>query len=399
MSSVDELTGLLTLTAFVEKIESTYRSSVSLVLVVMDIDHFMSFNEKYGHVAGDEWIQMCGRMFEQTFAGENAFAGRMGGDEFMAAILAQEPAEKDLYNVYEKAEELRQRFERDAPSITVNGQEIKPSYTVSLGLAAYPTNAGDMTSLTEKGRQALYRAKVAGGNRVSFYQETDTLTGVLNSYAIQRSLEEALAFARQNNQPVSLFLLDIDRFKEINDEYGHRAGDEVLNRLAKILESNFNEVGQVARLSGDDKHLGLVGRIAGDEFIVILPGQRADSAFILAEEVRRLVEDSELRVTFGAHNYSLHFRISGGIATFSSDATERVDLLRKASEALYRSKQIGRNRISLPTSAQMVTKTSYYTQIQLERLGALARSLDKTEAFLLREALDDLLRRYDEGSD
>lgn len=133
--------------------------------------------------------------------------------------------------------------------------------------------------------------------------------------------------------------------------------------------------------------------------MVILPGQRADSAFILAEEVRRLVEDSQVTVRLGSaggetRSYTVRMRISGGIASFPSDATERVDLLRKADEALYRAKQTGRNRICLPTSAQMVTKTSYYTQTQLERLATLARQLDKTEAFLLREALDDLLNKY-----
>ena len=73
-----------------------------------------------------------------------------------------------------------------------------------------------------------------------------------------------------------------------------------------------------------------------------------------------------------------------------------MDLLRKADEALYRSKRTGRNRISLPTSAQMMTKTSYYSQTQLARLAELARKLDKTEAFLLREALDELLRKYED---
>jgi diguanylate cyclase len=393
MSKIDDLTGLLTLSAFVEKLEGTYREAQRLVLVVMDLDRFMSFNEKYGHFAGDEWIRVNASLFRDTF-GEEAIIGRAGGDEFMAAIPTA-----DLYEIYEKAEYLRQHIQNDGLTLTVDGQSIRPEQSISLGLAAYPANAGDMGGLIEKGKQALYRAKVAGGNQVCFYQETDTLTGLLNYFAAQRSLEESLVQARANGQPVSVFVLDIDRFKEINDEYGHRAGDEVLTRLAKILESNFKEVGQVSRLGGDETAPGLVGRIAGDEFIVVLPGQRADSAFILAEEVRRLVEDSELRVSLGAHNYSLRFRISGGIATFPNDAAERVDLLRKASEALYRSKQIGRNRISLPTNSQMVTKTSHYTQIQLERLADLARKLDKTEAFLLREALDDLLRRYKEAED
>ena len=95
--------------------------------------------------------------------------------------------------------------------------------------------------------------------------------------------------------------------------------------------------------------------------------------------------------------HRVNFHISGGIATYPTDAVERVDLLRKADEALYRAKNLGRNRICLPTSSQMVTKTSHFTQTQLERLARLAKTLDKSEAFLLREALDNLLRRYDES--
>ena len=138
----------------------------------------------------------------------------------------------------------------------------------------------------------------------------------------------------------------------------------------------------------------------GDEFMVILPAHRADSGFILAEEVRKVIEDSPIKLTIGDRSINLHFQITGGVATYPSDGTERTDLLPKADEALYRAKHTGRNRICLPTSAQMVTKTSLYTQTQLERLGQVAHKLERSEAFLLREALDDLLRKYsDEGGD
>ena len=226
----------------------------------------------------------------------------------------------------------------------------------------------------------------------------DALTGLMNLAASQQAIEEALNNARRYGGPVSIFLLDIDHFKEINDEHGRQAGDDVLKRLAHILEANF--AGKAGRIKNtetdleDVRAMGIVGRVAGDEFLVIMPGQPADSAFILADEVRRLIEESDIPVTQGERSYTIRFHISGGIATFPTDAAQPVDLMRKADEALYRSKQIGRNRISLPTPAQMITKTSYYTQIQLERLAALARQLDKTEAFLLREALDELLRKY-----
>lgn len=372
----DELTGLLTIKSFHEQLQTWAKTGTSLVLVMLDLDHLLPFNEMYGHQAGDEWIRTNAQLFQQAFGGEASLVGRSSGDEFMAVIQ-----NGDLGEIFERAEELRQQVESTRLEIKSAGEAIYPINTISLGLAAYPANAGDPDDLIEKGKQALYRAKVAGGNRVCFYQETDTLTGLLNQHASQRTLEEALRKARQAGEPLSVFLLDIDRFNEINSEYGHRAGDEVLIRLAHILERNFKEI-------------GTLGRTGGDEFMVILPDQRADSAFILAEEVRRLVEDGEITVTVGVHNYVLRYRISGGIATFPGDATERVDLLRKADEALYRSKRIGRNRISLPASAQMVTKTSHYTQIQLERLADLARKQDRTEAFLLREALDDLLRKY-----
>jgi hypothetical protein len=70
--------------------------------------------------------------------------------------------------------------------------------------------------------------------------------------------------------------------------------------------------------------------------------------------------------------------------------------LRKADEALYRAKNAGRNRIFLPTSAQMVLKTSYYTATQLERISQVEKNLEKSEAFLVREALDNLLDQYEE---
>jgi predicted signal transduction protein with EAL and GGDEF domain len=91
----------------------------------------------------------------------------------------------------------------------------------------------------------------------------------------------------------------------------------------------------------------------------------------------------------------LAVHVSGGVAEFPSDGSDWREILRKADEALYRAKQLGRNRICLPASSQMVTKTAHFTQTQLEKLADLARKTNKSEAYLLREALDDLLRKYD----
>ena len=378
LATKDDLTGVYDRAAILERLDGAARETGSLMLIFMDLDNLMRFNEAYGHQAGDEWIRGVVSLFAEAF-GADDLVGRYGGDEFLAGVRSH-----DQQAIFEQVEELRQRVEKDGPTVTLDGTPTRTGYTVAFGLATYPLNASDTVDLVEKAKLALYRAKEAGGNQVCFYEERDSLTGLLNYYGAQRALEEALSKAQAKRGDLSIICVDIDRFKETNDEYGHRVGDEVLRRLGSILNNNFAEV-------------GTVGRIGGDEFAVILPQQRADSAFILAEEVRKLVEDSPIPVHIAGRSLTVHFQITGGVASYPGDGSDRVDLLRKADEALYRAKQTGRNRICLPASGQMVTKTSHYTQIQLERLAAIARKLDKSEAFLLREGLDDLLRKYDEA--
>jgi len=392
-TTMDELTRLLTLKSFMEQLEAAVKAGDPLVIVTLDLDKFRIINDKYGHVGGDEWLCIIAKMFRETFAGEDGLVARLGGDEMIAAVR-----ESNATEVFQMAETLRQRVEKEKPTINVNGNEIHPGGTISLGLATFPANASNVGDLVDKASQSLRRAKVAGGNQVCFYQETDYLTGLLTNPAIRQALEEAVTRARATSESLSVIALDLDRFKEINDEYGRRVGDEVLKRMGHILRNNFTGGIETPDAAGAT---GIPGRLGGEEFIIILPGQSADSAFILADEIRRLVEDSELPITLGApgenaRTFNLRFHVSGGVACFPGDATEAVDLLRKADEALFRSKRTGRNRISLPTSAQMVTKTSYYSQTQLERLANLARKLDKTEAFLLRQALDELLLKYED---
>jgi diguanylate cyclase len=379
MPDEDDLTRLSQRAEIILKIDEAVRQAENdgqqITLVFLDLDHFLQFNDTYGHQAGDDWIRAIVALFHEAF-GQNDLVGRYGGDEFIAAVIGENPS-----GLFDRAELLRQRVEKDGPSIRVNGEVIQPGYTISMGLAEYPGDAGYVNDLIEKARQAMYRAKEAGGNAVRFYEEKDILTGLFNRFGIVRKLDEVCAQARQQREEVSVLMVDIDQFKELNDRYGSRAGDEVLKCVARILRQNFE---------GE----GIVGRYMGDSFLVIMPGKRSDSTFILAEEVRKLMKESGTEIHSGNQRIPLSIGLSGGVASFPSDASERVDLLRKVDEALYRAKNSGRNRICLPTSTQMVTKTSHFSQTQLERLTAMAKKLEKSEAFLLREALDDLLRKY-----
>ena len=209
----------------------------------------------------------------------------------------------------------------------------------------------------------------------------DGLTGVPNYRAFMKQLDAAVEEAARKNESLSLTTFDVDYFKRLNDNYGHVAGDEALKKLANIYRDNF---------TGDN----FVARIGGEEFAVIMPHTRAETAFVLAEEVRKLIAETEF--TLG-ETEKVNITVSGGVAAYPNDAKESGVLLRKADEAMYRAKNTGRNRICLPTDEQMVTKTSHFTGTQLERLSELARKLGKSEAFLLREGLDDLFHKYDDS--
>jgi predicted signal transduction protein with EAL and GGDEF domain len=136
----------------------------------------------------------------------------------------------------------------------------------------------------------------------------------------------------------------------------------------------------------------LLARFGADEFVVGLPNTRIDDAFTLAEEFRRRV--AALRLEEWP---AMRITCTIGLAGFPTHGKRLPELLREADQALYVAKLGGRNKVALPLAeGRMITKTSYYTATQLERLALLARRVDRNEASLLREALDDVLKKYND---
>ncbi len=155
----------------------------------------------------------------------------------------------------------------------------------------------------------------------------DPLTETGSRLALQLGLAEAESNARETGRAFSLLLLDVDRFKEINDRWGHIAGDEVLRGLATVLRS---------RLRGTDS----VARYGGDEFVLILPQTDAEQAASLGEELRALIG----RQTFTDRR--IEITVSIGVATSSDETAQLQRVLDAADRALYRSKSRGRNRLT-----------------------------------------------------
>ncbi len=209
----------------------------------------------------------------------------------------------------------------------------------------------------------------------------DVLTGLETRQPFLKAIDERLAEAAEKETSVSLALVDIDWFKKVNDEHGHAVGDAVIKRIASHL---------IALIPGS----GAVYRYGGEEFAILLPETEKEAAFLHVEGARRAFENASGQVfEADGKECAVDVTFSTGVATCPDDATGAKDLIRKADEALYRAKATGRNKVVLARQEKMVTKTSYYTQSQLERLSLVAKREGVGEAMLLREALDDLLRK------
>lgn len=209
---------------------------------------------------------------------------------------------------------------------------------------------------------------------------TDDATGLLTAPYFRHLLrEEILPAARDSGEPLSVFLFDLDGFHELNITHGRAAGDQVLADGAATLRETMPPGAVLSRYSGD-------------EFAAALPGVRLDDAFSLVEEFRR-----QIAALHFAGWPAVRVTCSIGLASFPANGHDDVELVRAADQALYTAKATGRNKVALPlTDSRMVTKTSHYTATQLERLAQLAKQVGRNEATLLREALDDLLKRYND---
>jgi diguanylate cyclase len=201
-------------------------------------------------------------------------------------------------------------------------------------------------------------------------QPLDALTGLLNRYGVKAAVEE-LAPA----QPLALALVDVDGFKEINDDLGHAVGDDVLVRLTKTITKS---------LPAD----AITGRIGGDELLVALPERSAESALILLEEIRTFLSSHPVP------KVGRPVTISVGVAARPSHGSTFDELLRAADQAMYRAKAEGRNRVAMYVDEKMVMKSNYYERAALSRVAKLSDNTGRTEASLLREALDDLFLKY-----
>jgi diguanylate cyclase (GGDEF)-like protein len=160
----------------------------------------------------------------------------------------------------------------------------------------------------------------------------DPLTGIANRFYFARRFESEVRRAKNYMHPLSVLLFDIDGFKQINDTFGHQAGDVVLKKLAEIARS--------CTRSSD-----LVARYGGDEFVVLLSSSDRERALSYSENLKEKIAAMEVGIP-GVEE-PIRVTISGGIAMFPPDGQSTTELIRSADDALYDAKRSGKNQVAL----------------------------------------------------
>ena len=167
-------------------------------------------------------------------------------------------------------------------------------------------------------------------NRLKILSEIDPLTQIANRRVYEHRLTEEITAARRSRQPLALMMIDIDYFKKYNDNYGHKAGDIALMRVAETITETL------------PRKTDLVARIGGEEFVVLMPATNCQGAYLVAEHIRTNIKALKIK-----HQYSIAadvITLSIGLSSLQDKKLRDIDLFNQADLALYVAKDKGRNR-------------------------------------------------------
>lgn len=218
--------------------------------------------------------------------------------------------------------------------ITEQGDEAMIVRALELGVNDYIVRPLDPNELVARTLTQIKRKRFNDKLRENLEHTIemaviDGLTGLNNRRYLDNHLKILFNRAATRERPLSVCITDIDRFKSVNDTYGHDAGDEVLREFASRLRSTVR---------GAD----LACRYGGEEFVVVMPDTSVDMAASVAERLRSIIEDTPFVLRSGRE---LHITASLGIATNATSVETPEQLMRQADRALYEAKSAGRNRV------------------------------------------------------
>jgi diguanylate cyclase (GGDEF)-like protein/PAS domain S-box-containing protein len=249
---------------------------------------------------------------------------------------------------------------------TASGQTIPVSMAGSAITSEDPQFQGNIyvaRNITERKRAE---------RRIRYLARYDTLTKMPNRMQFQHLLQQAIARARRNQRSLALLYLDLDRFKEVNDTFGHAAGDRTLEILSERLTRNLSKE-------------AVIGRLAGDEFAMFIDDlpSGSDNRAALGSLARTLLD--EISRAFYVNQQEVYLTASAGIAICPYDAENVIDLIRNADAAMYHSKQNGGNSCAFYVPSMNVAAVE-----RLMLKAKLRRALERDELVILYQSKVDL---------
>lgn len=217
----------------------------------------------------------------------------------------------------------------------------------------------------------------------SEHSSRELQTGYLRRKPAEWRLREIIQRIDEEDEGVvSVAYIDVDGFSLIEQEYGYELADRLLEKISTELE--------------DVEHADIASAYVRDSFLIIYDGLNLDDAFFEAEQLRQKLSGTTFQVKDGDREVDFNINFSAGVGTYPGDPEDHNELIDLAEDAARRAYESGGNRSTFGRASNMVPKTSHYLPTQLQRLRELKGGLKRSEASLLREALSDLLRKYDQ---
>ena len=230
--------------------------------------------------------------------------------------------------------------------------EICTGMLVAYGVAGNPLLALAALPVVTLLQRSLRHVQLLNDSRA------DSKTGLLNAATWEREATAEVARAVRTRTPLALALLDIDRFKVINDTYGHLVGDQVLKELARALNSFLRDYDRA-------------GRFGGEEFSLLLPQTRAVDAFRIAERVRANIAGLSIIAPGATGGERVHVTVSIGVAALDSGSKrEYAELMAAADAALYRAKACGRDQVQMISTTRGVSAISGAADVARDNDGS-----------------------------
>jgi len=305
-------------------------NEVLIFTIDLEDGRIMMFNKGAEHLTGYSRDEVMGRRYREVFLAPEDRAAAVQLRQDIKAGRASAVGGHEHFIITKSGERRRISWKYTLCC----DEQGQPTHIAVFGHDV--TRQREMLSSLEQAKADLERANA----ELQRLAVTDDLTGLANRRLAATFFEREILRSRRSGSPLGVVLMDLDRFKGINDTYGHEAGDAVLKCVGQVLRG---------RLRGTD----IVARYGGDEFLMVLPDTGAEGAALLADEIRRLIQNTPV-----AHG-ELRIAVTGsfGLAMLEAGQSLTIDqLVRRADEAMYRAKKTGGNRITTwgsPSAAEV----------------------------------------------